>query len=185
MEMPVISQFKTITNASFKIGFYSCLAFIILAVIDYAFQKWQYEKKIRMTKQEVKDELKQREGDPLVKARIRNIQREISRKRMMESIPKADVIVTNPTKLAIAISYDSKKMQAPKVIAKGAGYIAQKIREIAKKHDIPIIENKPLAHVLYKNVKIDSLIPTELYHAVAEVLAYVYKLGKINNKIYN
>jgi flagellar biosynthetic protein FlhB len=181
MQMSVSSQFAIITNASFKIAFYSCLVFILLAILDYGFQRWQFEKKIRMTKQEVKDEYKQREGDPLVKARIKNIQKELSKKRMMESIPQADVIITNPTELAIAIKYDSEKMSAPKVIAKGAGYIAKRIREIAEKNKIPIIENKPLAQILYKKIDIGSAIPIELYHAVAEILAYVYGIGKMKS----
>ena len=178
MQMSVSSQFTMITGASFKIAFYACLAFGILAILDYIFQKWQFEKKIRMTKQEIKDEFKQREGDPIVKARIRNIQKDMARKRMMEAVPDSDVVITNPTELAVAIKYDSKKMSAPKVVAKGSGFIAEKIRKIAKNCGVPIIENKPLARILYKKIKIGTVISIELYHAVAEVLAYVYMIGK-------
>ena len=178
MQMSVSSQFVLITSASFKIAFYSCLAFGILAILDYIFQKWQFEKNIRMTKQEIKDEFKQREGDPTVRARIRNIQKDMARKRMMDAIPDSDVVITNPTEIAVAIKYDSKKMTAPKVVAKGSGFIAEKIRKIAKKYNIPIVENKPLARILHKKIKIGSVISIELYHAVAEVLAYVYMLGK-------
>lgn len=163
-------------HVSFTLFWKTCLVMIFLAIIDFIFQRYEFEKSIRMTKQEVKEEYKQTEGDPHVKSRIRSIQREQARKRMMAEVPEADVVITNPTHLAIAIKYDSKEMAAPKVIAKGAGVIAEKIREIARKHGIPIIENKPLARTLYNMVKVDELIPESLYKAVAEVLAYVYGL---------
>ncbi len=146
-----------------------------LAGIDYLFQRWEMEKQMRMTKQELKQEMKSREGDPLVKARIRRVQKEMSNKRMMSDVPKADVIVTNPTHIAVAIKYD-ESMVAPKILAKGAGVIAEKIRELAKLHNIPIVENKPLARTIYKTLKIGQAIPRELYTAVAEVLSYVYRL---------
>jgi len=131
-----------------------------------------------MTKQEIKDEYKSTEGDPLIKSRIRRLQREIAKKRMMAAIPAADVIITNPTHLAVAIQYDHENMMAPKVVAKGANVIAEKIREIARENDIPIVEDKPLAQVLYKIVDIDQFIPEDLYRAVAEVLAFVYEQKK-------
>jgi flagellar biosynthetic protein FlhB len=135
---------------------------------------------MKMTKQEVKEEFKQREGDPLIKARIRRIQRDLAQKRMMDSVPKADVIITNPTHIAVALQYDREKMAAPIMVAKGADFIAEKIKEIARKHNIPIVENKPLARNLFKNLKIGHAIPKALYNAVAEILAYVYRLkGKI------
>lgn len=149
----------------------------VLAGADYFFQRWDLEKKMRMTKQEVKEEMKSREGDPLIKSRIRRIQRELANKRMMTDVPKADVIVTNPTHIAIAIKYD-ETMVAPKVLAKGAGVIADRIRELAKEHGIPIVENKPLARTMFKTIKIGQAIPRELYTAVAEVLSYVYRLKK-------
>jgi flagellar biosynthetic protein FlhB len=130
---------------------------------------------MRMTKQEVKEEIKSREGDPMIRARIKRVQREIAGRRMMEEVPKADVIVTNPTHIAIALKYD-ETMVAPVVIAKGADLIAEKIREIAREHKIPIIENKPLARTMFKTLKIGQSIPRELYTAVAEVLSYVYRL---------
>ncbi|HOW57901.1 MAG TPA: EscU/YscU/HrcU family type III secretion system export apparatus switch protein, partial [Smithellaceae bacterium] len=155
------------------------IVLIALAILDYAYQKWEYEKSLRMTKQEIRDEYKNTEGDPLIKARIRRIQREMARKRMMEQVPKADVVITNPTHLAIAIKYDPESMMAPVLVAKGAGYVAQKIREIAKENDVTIIEDKPLAQVLYKTVEVNEAIPENLYRAVAEVLAFVYDQKKI------
>ena len=165
-----------IGQVSFKICFYTCVVLILLAALDFAFQKWQHTKGLKMTKQEVKDEAKQSEGDPKIKSRIRSAQMEMARRRMMEAIPEAAVIITNPTRLAIALQFDAKKMTAPKVTAKGSGFIAERIREIAKEHNIPIVEEKPLAQTLYKSVEINDLIPVSLYKAVAEILAYVYRL---------
>lgn len=148
-----------------------------LAAADYFFQRWDLETKMRMTKQEVKEELKSREGDPLIKSRIRRIQRDMAQKRMMDDVPKADVIVTNPTHIAVAIKYD-ESMVSPRVLAKGADLIAEKIKSLAKEHGIPIVENKPLARTIYKTIKIGQNIPRELYTAVAEVLSFVYRLKK-------
>lgn len=147
-----------------------------VAILDYVYQRFALEKKMKMTKREAKEEFKLREGDPLIRQRIRNIQRKMASRRMMEAVPKADVIVTNPTHLAVALQYDVKSMSAPKVTAKGAGVIALKIREMAKEHRVPIVENKPLARTLFKEMEIGQYIPRELYKAVAEVLAYVYRL---------
>jgi len=134
-----------------------------------------------MTREEVKEEFRQTEGDPLVKARIRSLQRQMAKQRMMKDVPKADVIIKNPTHLAVALRYVKEEMHAPKVIAKGAGIIAEKIEEIAKSHGIPVIQNKKLAQALYKMVEIGEEIPAVLYQAVAEVLAYVYRLrGEMN-----
>ncbi len=149
----------------------------VLSAADYFLQRWDLEKQMRMTKEEIKEEHKSREGDPLIKSRIRRIQRELANKRMMTDVPKADVIVTNPTHIAIALKYDGT-MVSPKILAKGAGVIADKIKELAKEHRIPIVENKPLARTIYKTLKIGQQIPRELYAAVAEVLSYVYKLKK-------
>ena len=131
---------------------------------------------MRMTKQEVKDEFKNTEGDPQVKSRIRSKMREISRRRMMQAIPQADVVITNPTHLAAAIKYDRESSEAPVLVAKGADYLAQKIKEIAKENNVEIVENKPLARMLYYNVEVGAEIPPELYQMTAEVLAYVYGL---------
>ena len=148
---------------------------VVLSGLDYFFQRWDLEKQMRMTKQEIKEELKSREGDPLIKARIRRVQRQLANKRMMEDVPKADVIVTNPTHIAVALKYD-ETMVSPKIVAMGADYIAEKIKRLASEHGIPIVENKPLARAIFKTLKIGQMIPRELYTAVAEVLSYVYRL---------
>jgi flagellar biosynthetic protein FlhB len=149
---------------------------MILVALDYAFQRWEFEKRIRMTRQEIKEELKKSEGDPLIKARVKSLQREMARRRMMQSVAKADVVITNPTHLAVALSYESGKMHAPQLVAKGAEKIAEKIKEVAKQHGVPIVENKKLAQSLYKMVDLGQEIPGTLYQAVAEILAYVYRL---------
>jgi flagellar biosynthetic protein FlhB len=161
---------------SFKIILRTSWVLIVLAVLDYVYQRWEYEKGLRMSRQEIKDEYKQTEGDPLMKARIRRIQREMARKRMMAKVPKADVVITNPDHIAVALEYDQLRMFAPVVVAKGVGFIAEKIKEIARQNNVPIIENKPLAQVLNKMVKVNEVIPENLYKAVAEVLAYIYGL---------
>lgn len=148
---------------------------VVLAGVDYLFQRWDLEKQMMMTKQEVKEELKSREGDPLIKARIKRVQREVATRRMMEDVPKADVIVTNPTHIAVALQYN-EGLVAPKVIAKGAESVAERIKAMAREHSIPIVENKPLARTIFKTLKIGQVIPRELYAAVAEVLSYVYRL---------
>jgi len=150
---------------------------MVIAGADYFFQRFDLEEKMKMTKQEVKEELKSREGDPLIKSRIKKVQRELAMRRMMDDVPKADVIITNPTHIAVAICYD-QTMIAPKILAKGAGDVAERIKEKAREHDIPIVENKPLARLIYKTIEIGHSIPRELYTAVAEVLSYVYKLKK-------
>jgi flagellar biosynthetic protein FlhB len=159
---------------SFWIFLKAAVIIALLAAIDYWFQRWQFMKKMKMTKQEVKEEAKMTEGDPLVKGRIRSIQMEMARKRMMAEVPKADVVITNPTRLAVALSYDSETMTAPIVTAKGAGILAKRIKEIAREHYIPVVEDKPLARALFQHVEINKSIPDNLYQAVAEVLAYVY-----------
>lgn len=159
--------------------FLKCAILIaLIAAADYAFQRWQFTEKMKMTKQDLKDESKQSEGDPHVKGRIRSIQMEMARKRMMSEVPKADVVITNPTHLAIAIKYDPLSMKAPQVLAKGAGVIAKRIKELAREHQVPVVEDKPLAQALYKAVEIGESIPENLFQAVAEVLAYVYNLRK-------
>ena len=164
-----------IARVALKVCFFVCLALMVLAVIDYVYQRWQHEQDLKMTKQEVKDELKQTYGDPKVKARIRGVQMEMARRRMMEAVAEADAVITNPTHLAIALKYDAREMAAPRVLAKGSGHIAHRIREIASEHQITIVEEKPLAQALFKMVDIGEYIPAELYRAVAEVLAYVYR----------
>jgi len=165
-------------RVSLRIALWTTLAMAALAVLDYGYQRWQHEKKLRMTRQELKEEFKQTEGDPIIKSRIKALQRDMARKRMMADVPKADVIITNPTELAVALRYVSGQMTAPKVVAKGAGYIAKRIREIAAEHNVPIVEDKPLARALYKTVEIGGEVPFTLYAAVAEVLAYIYRLKR-------
>jgi len=171
-----ISSFMV--SSVFSLMLKTGIVYFLIAVFDFAFQKWEYERELRMTRQEVKEEIKELEGDPQIKARIRRKQAEIARRRMMQNVPKSDVVITNPTHIAIALKYDSEKMNAPKVVAKGMNLIAEKIKEIAMKHKIPIVEDKPLAHALYKMVDVDEEIPPQLYKAVAKVLAYVYQLKK-------
>jgi len=183
MQMEVNEIWGFIGGESFKICIYVCLALAVMSIVDFAYQKWQHQKDLMMTKQEIKDETRQSEGDPKIKGRIKQIQMENARRRMMEHVHEADLIVTNPTRLAIALKYEPEKMMAPKVLAKGAGYVADKIREIGKKSDVPIIENRPLAQALFKTVEIGDFIPVDLYRAVAELLAYVYKLKGNRSKV--
>ena len=150
--------------------------YLIVGAADYIYQKLKFKRDMRMSKQEVKDEYKQQEGDPQVKGRIKSKMREVSQRRMMQKLPEADVVITNPTHFACAIRYDKTVSEAPVLIAKGADYLAQKIKDAAKENGIPIVENKPLARMLYYNVDLDSEIPRELYQMTAEVLAYVYRL---------
>ncbi|MDD2890353.1 MAG: flagellar biosynthesis protein FlhB [bacterium] len=190
----IIAPMLALTNSSaeaqssflvatiFKLLLNTILVFLVIAVSDYIFQKWTYEKSIRMTPQEVKEETRQTEGPPEIRSRIRAKQRELSRRRMMREVPKATVIITNPTELAIAIRYEQPKDSAPVVVAKGGGDIAKKIREIANKHNIPIVENKPLARLLFTTCDIDDQIPVKLYQAVAEIIAYVYKLKNVTSR---
>lgn len=150
---------------------------IALGLLDYIYQRWKHSHDLRMTKQQVKDEMKQSEGDPEVKRRRIRIQRQIAMQRISAAVPKADVVVTNPEHISVAIQYDSARMNAPKVVAKGADYLAMRIRHIALQHGVPIVERRPLARALYKQVAVNQEIPPEFYKAVAEILAYVYRLA--------
>lgn len=161
-----------------------CLFFITVAILDFSYQKYDYEKKLRMTKQEVKDEYKQTEGDPLIKSRIRERQRKMSLNRMIQQVHEADVVVRNPTHYAVALKYDIDKDFAPMVLAKGQDHIAMRIIQEAEKHKVPVMEDKPLAQALYKAVELNDYIPVEFYQAVAEILAWVYNSrGKGTRKI--
>ena len=182
IEMSVGQILTYIGTASLKLIFYVALGMIVLAAIDFSYQRWQHTKDLMMSKQEVKDENKQSEGDPQVKGRIRRAQREMAMKRMMKYVPDADVVITNPTTLAIAVKYNAKEMFAPQIVAKGAKLMAERIKDIARESDVPIVENKPLAQLLYKSVEIGDFIPPNLYKAVAEVLAYIYKLRGMRNR---
>ncbi len=169
-----------IADKIFTMSFQVIAVIMVLAVADYSYQTWQTTQDLMMTKQEVKDEYKQTEGDPQIKGKIKQKQRQMAMSRMMSEVPKADVIVTNPTHLAIAIQYQPG-MIAPVILAKGQDLVARRIKEVAKEHRIPIVENKPLARALYEAVEVGGVVPQELYKGVAEVLAYVYKLK--NKKI--
>jgi flagellar biosynthetic protein FlhB len=159
------------------------IAMVLVSVVDYIFQWFEFEKKLKMSKQEVKDEHKNTEGNPEIKSRIRRIQTEMSMSRMMQVLPTADVVITNPTHFAIALKYDNEKHNAPVVVARGADNIAKKIKDKAKEHKIEIVENKELAQTLYKVTRVGDQIPIELFDAVAEVLAYVYKIRELHCKI--
>ncbi|MEE3080301.1 MAG: flagellar biosynthesis protein FlhB [Bdellovibrionota bacterium] len=161
-----------------KLGFAIISGLVVIAIADFGYQKFSYKKKLMMTKEEAKKESKEQDGNPEVKQRIRTIQREMSQNRMMQDVPTADVIITNPTHISIVLKYDSETMISPTIIGKGADNLAMKIREVAKEHDIPIVENVPLARALYKTVKVGEPVPRTLYKAAAEVLAFVYKLKR-------
>lgn len=181
-EIPALMGFGVGQTLSFmglvalEIIFQVLLIMIFLSLLDFAFQRFTYHENLRMTKQEVKEERKDTDGNPQIKQRIRTAQMEMSRKRMMSAVPDADVVVTNPTHISVAIKYDMENFSAPMVVAKGVGPIAMKIREIAKEHGVPLVEDKPLARTLRKTVEVGQMIPASLYKAVAEILAYVYKL---------
>jgi len=161
-----------------KLAFAIIIGMAIIALGDFAYQKISYANKLKMTKEQAKKEHKEKDGNPEIKQRIRSLQREMAHKRMMQDIPEADVIVTNPTHISIALKYDTQTMISPEIIGKGADHMAMKIREIAKEHDIPLVENVPLARSLYKSVKVGEAVPRSAYKAVAEVLAFVYKLKR-------
>jgi flagellar biosynthetic protein FlhB len=154
-------------------------AYLILAILDYTYQRWHHQRSLRMTKEEIREEYKQTEGDPVIKGRVRSAMRRMARMRMMANVPKADVVITNPTHLAIAIKYEPETMKAPKVLAKGAHLVAERIVASARAHGVPVIQNIPLARAIYKLVDLEQEIPSQLYVAMAELLAYVYRLKGI------
>lgn len=168
--------FQVLGSAGKSLFFALMGVLAVFAGIDYFLQKREFGKQVRVTKQEAKQEMKEQEGDPLIKSRIRTIQRDMARKRMMKAVKTADVVITNPTHIAVALQYDKDKMIAPKVVAKGADFIAENIKKLAAEAKIPMVENVPLARAIFKSVKVGHVIPRNLFQAVAEVLAYVYKL---------
>lgn len=175
--MPPVRAVSIVWEAAFALLVRVAMSVCVLGLLDYLYQRWEHERSLRMTKEEVKDELRQSEGDPLVKARIRSLQKQVAMRRMMAAVPKADVVLTNPVHLAVALRYDERAMRAPKVVAKGPRLVAERIVEAARRHGVPIVENKPLARSLYKLVAVGQEIPAALYRAVAEILAYVYALS--------
>ncbi len=179
-DMPLNQGILLAGSLVVNLGIRISLFYMIIALLDYVYQKIKFKKDMKMTKQEVKDEFKNQEGDPQIKSKQRQRMQEASRRRMMQQLPQADVVITNPTHYAVAIKYDPDIYDAPYVIAKGVDYLAQKIKESARENHIEIVENKPLARMLYANVDVGSVVPPELYQAVAEVLAFVYHLqGKV------
>lgn len=177
INMELIDSLKLAASLVIDLAFQIVTVMMILAIFDYMYQWWDHNQSLKMSKEEIKEEMKQTEGNPLIKSKIRERQRAMAMRRMMQEVPKADVVVTNPTHLAIALKYD-KNMAAPLVLAKGQDLLAERIKQIARENKVVVIENKPLARALYPVVEIGDIIPPELYQAVAEVLAYVYRLKK-------
>lgn len=158
-------------------------AFGLIVLLDVPFQLWNYQRSMRMTKQEVRQESKEMEGDPQIKARIRALQREAARRRMMQAVPKADVVVTNPLHFAVALRYEERRMSAPQVVAKGSQLVAERIKELAREHRVPVVEAPPLARALFRHAEVGEIIPGELYTAVAQLLAYVHQLNRSMNPV--
>ncbi len=179
-DMPLMQALSLAAEMVTDLGIRIAAVYMIIALADYIYQKFKFSQDMKMTKQEIKDEFKQSEGDPQIKGRIRQKMQEASRRRMMQDLPRADVVITNPTHFAVAILYDPDVADAPMVLAKGSDHLAAKIKDVARENHIEIVENKPLARMLYANVEVGQMVPPELYQAVAEVLAFVYQLqGKI------
>ncbi|MFC4409201.1 flagellar biosynthesis protein FlhB [Chungangia koreensis] len=168
----------TVARLTAIMGIAAAFVLLFIAVLDYFYQRFDYEKNLRMSKQDIKDEHKNTEGDPLIKSRIKQTQREMAMRRMMQEVPNADVVITNPTHFAIALKYDESKNDAPVVVAKGADFVAQKIKLIAKENDVVMVENRPLARSMYDQVEIGDSVPEEFFRAVAEILAYVYRIKR-------
>ncbi|RFU71302.1 flagellar biosynthesis protein FlhB [Peribacillus saganii] len=176
----VYAAIATLADITVSVGLYASGALLFLAMLDFLYQKYDFEKSIRMSKQDIKDEYKNIEGDPLIKSKIKQKQREMAMQRMMQEVPKADVVITNPTHYAIALKYDESKQEAPYIVAKGVDFMAQKIKYVAKENNVILMENRPLARALYDQTEIGQAIPEEFFKAVAEILAFVYKSkGKI------
>lgn len=180
IKVPPGSSLAFLAGVTVKLGLFASGALLFLAIFDYLYQRYDYEKNLRMSKQDIKDEYKNTEGDPLIRSQIKQKQREMATRRMMQDVPTADVIITNPTHYAIAIKYDEKVADAPIVVAKGVDFVAEKIKLIAKEHKIVMVENRPLARALYAETEIGDHIPEQFFKAVAEILAYVYR---VQNKI--
>ncbi|KAB2954383.1 flagellar biosynthesis protein FlhB [Heliorestis acidaminivorans] len=176
MGMDVTTALAIIANIGFDVGWRVALLLLFVAAIDLWYQRYSHEESIKMSKQEVKDEHKQAEGDPQIRSKIRQRMREAAMRRMMQELPQADVVITNPTHFAIALKYDGNSMAAPRVIAKGQDFLAQKIKEVAQTHGIPMVEDKPLAQTLYRTVEVGDQIPADLFQAVAEVFAFVFRM---------
>lgn len=175
VDMGLPATLDLVGRMVYRVGMGTVAVFLALAAVDYVFQRREYQKNLRMTRQEVKEEMKQMEGDPLVRSRLREKQRRLARHRMMHAVPEATVVITNPTHVAVALRYREKE-RAPRVVAKGAGSIAERIKAVARRHNVPVVENPPVARALYRQVELGQEIPVDLYQAVAEILARIYKL---------
>ncbi|MBI5093696.1 MAG: flagellar biosynthesis protein FlhB [Candidatus Hydrogenedentes bacterium] len=183
MQLPPMAIAVAISGLVYSAWLRVVIAMLILGILDYGYQRWQYEQDLRMTVQEAREEAKEMEGDPRIRQRVRQIQRQMAMQRMMKDVPKADVIITNPTTYAVALRYNMSEMAAPVVIAKGARLLAQRIRELAVLHDVPIVEKPELARALYRSIEVGRTIPEDLFRAVAEVLAFVYQIDRRAEKI--
>ncbi|MFF5993330.1 flagellar biosynthesis protein FlhB [Lysinibacillus sp. KU-BSD001] len=168
----------TVAYLSGLMGVAAAIMLLLISILDYVYERYEYEKNLKMSKQDIKDEHKNSEGDPLIKSKIKQRQREMAMRRMMQEVPHADVVITNPTHYAIALKYDENSMDAPRVVAKGTDFVAQKIKLIAKEHDVIMVENRPLARAMYDQVEIGEQVPEEFFKAVAEILAYVYRMKR-------
>lgn len=176
-ELDVLPMFANACELVYVMAIKLAAVLLVLAILDYAFQRWQHNRDLRMTKQEIKEEMKRMDGDPLMKQRRARVARQLALQRIGQAVPKADVVVTNPTHFSVALSYDSASMTAPKVVAKGADFLAMRIRQLAVANGVPMVERKELAQALYKSVEVGQEVPPQFYSAVAEILAYVYRLS--------
>ena len=181
LELAFKSPWESLTTVAYLsglMGIAAAIMLLLISILDYFYERYEYEKNLKMSKQDIKDEHKNAEGDPLIKSKIKQRQREMAMRRMMQEVPHADVVITNPTHFAIALKYDETSMDAPRVIAKGTDFVAQKIKLIAKEHDVVMVENRPLARAMYDQVEIGDQVPEEFFKAVAEILAYVYRIKR-------
>ncbi len=183
--LPLGGALSYSVSIAFRLVMKVWIALVLLAVLDLLYQRWNYERELKMTKQEFKEEMKETEGDPHVRARIRSVQMNLARKRMMQEVPNADVVITNPDHVAVALRYDRARDMAPVVVAKGAGHLCARIKEIARRHAVPVVERPPLARFLYRHVDLGGEIPVEVYRVVAEILSYVYQVqrGTLNGAV--
>jgi flagellar biosynthetic protein FlhB len=177
VDMEVFATVRFLGQVALRVLLKSCGILTLLGLLDFLYVRWEMEQKMKMTKQEQKEEYKESEGDPHIKSRIRSLQQQMARRRMMAEVPKADVVITNPTHFSVALLYDRSRMDAPQVVAKGADNVAMRIREIARENNVPVVENRPVARALYK-IELGKPVPEELFKAVAEILAYVYGLRR-------
>ncbi|MFT8319511.1 MAG: flagellar biosynthesis protein FlhB [Bacillus sp. (in: firmicutes)] len=180
-QKPVYASLLTLAKLTVQMGLYASGVLLFLSLLDYLYQRFDYEKNIKMSKQDIKDEYKNMEGDPLIKSKIKQRQREMAMRRMMQDIPKADVVITNPTHYAIALKYEEDKYDAPYVVGKGIDFVAQKIKLIAKENDVVMVENRPLARALYSQIEVGDVVPEEFFKTVAEILAFVYRTRNEKN----